>query len=118
MIEELRKQIDDSDYWDARVIALDCHYFGDEVKLVYEDEDKDNGKMTYHFKECYKVKIEHLIDYPKNIPSKELKPAQIPYFMQDVELNELTLGNKKYLEFKIDMYPIDLYIVCKHLTIY
>lgn len=34
MIEALKKQIEDSSYWDARVKALDCNYFGDEVKLV------------------------------------------------------------------------------------
>ena len=31
MIQELLKKIEDSYYWDARVKALDCNYFGDEV---------------------------------------------------------------------------------------
>lgn len=114
MIEELRKQIEDSDYWDARVKALDCNYFGDEVKLVYEDID---GEVVYQFAECYKIKIEHPVEYPKKIPSRELKVAQIPYFMQDVEVNEIIVENRKYLEFTINMYPIELYIVCKKFNI-
>lgn len=115
MIETLRKQIEDSYYWDARVKALDCNYFGDEVKLVYEDND---GEIVYQFEECYKIKIEHPVECPKDIPSKELKVTQIPYFMQDVEVNEVTLGDKKYLEFTINMYPIELYIVCKKFNIF
>ena len=51
------------------------------------------------------------------MPSKDLKIPQIPYFMQDVEVNEITLGDKKLLEFKIDMFPIELYIVCKDFKI-
>lgn len=50
MIEALKKQIEDSYYWDARVKALDCNYFGDEVKLVYEDNDEE---IIYQFEGCY-----------------------------------------------------------------
>ena len=114
MIEKLRKQIEYSYYWDARVKALNCNYFGDEVKLVFEDNGTD---ITYLFEECYKINIEHAMDYPKDIPSKEFDIAQIPYFMQDVEVNEILSGDKQYLEFKINIYPIEMYIVCKHFNI-
>lgn len=40
MIQELIKKIEDSYYWDARVKSLDCNYFGDEVRLVFEDDKK------------------------------------------------------------------------------
>ena len=115
MIQELLKKIEDSYYWDARVKALDCNYFGDEVKVVFEDDEKD---ITYHFSECYKVKIEHAVECPKDRASKELTLLQIPYFIQDVELKEIELCQKKYMEFKINMHPIELLIVCKKFDIY
>lgn len=114
MLEEIIKQIEDSYYWDARVKTLECNYFGDEVNLEFEDEKKS---IIYHFEECYKIKIEHAFEYRKNIPSKELKVTQIPYFMQNVELNEITEDKTQYMEFKINMYPIELYIVCKQFNI-
>lgn len=114
MIEALRKQIEDSYYWDARVKVLECNYFGDEVKLVYED---NGGEIVYQFEECYKIKIEHCIDWPKDVPSKKLKISQIPYFMQNVEVNEVILEDKNYLEFKINMHPVELYILCRKFTI-
>lgn len=40
------------------------------------------------------------------------------YFMQDVELKEIELCQKKYMEFKINMHPIELLIVCKKFDIY
>ena len=41
MIQEVLKKIENSYYWDARVKSLDCNYFGDEVKLVFEDVEKE-----------------------------------------------------------------------------
>ena len=64
MIQEIEKKIKDSYYWDARVKSLECNYFGDEVKIVFEDEKKD---ITYFFSKCYKVLIEHDVEYIKEI---------------------------------------------------
>ena len=111
MIAELQKSINDSYYWDARVKLLDCKYFGDEVKLVFEDGQRD---ITYHFQECYSIKIEHSFGYPKSNPSQELSLSQIPYFMQDLELREVIIDDKRYLKFMINMFPIELYIVCEN----
>lgn len=114
MIEEIIKKIEESNYWDARIKTLECNYFGDEVKLAFEDNERD---IVYHFEECYKINIDHLFEYPKNIPSRELNDAQIPYFMQDVELNEITIEDKNYMEFRINMHPIKLYVICKKFNI-
>ncbi len=114
MIDELIKQIEDSYYWDARVKALDCNYFGDEVKLIFEDEKKD---IVFYFTGCYQVKIDHVYEYPKEIPSKELKITQIPYFMQDVEVNEIIVKDNMYYGFEINIYPIQVHIVCKNFNI-
>ena len=99
MIQEVLKKIENSYYWDARVKSLDCNYFGDEVKLVFEDVEKE-------------------IEYHKNIASKELTRCQIPYFMQDVEVKELQIDSNRYMEFKINMYPIELSVLCDSFEIY
>lgn len=114
MIEMLRKQIEDSNYWDARVKALDCNYFCDEVKLVFEGDGDD---VAFHFEECYEIRVDHPLEYSKDIPYRELTTAQIPYFMQDVELNEMTVDKKTYLKFQINLYPITLYVVCARFRI-
>lgn len=115
MIEDTMKIIEDSYYWDSRVKALDCNYFGDEVKLVFEDDEKD---ITYHFEGCYSVKMEHVFEYQKDMASKDLSRAQIPYFMQNVELQEMKINKNKYMKFMINMFPMDVLIVCKKFSIY
>ena len=114
MIDEIKKEIEDSYYWDARVKVLDCKYWGDEVTLVFDDDGPD---ITYHFTECYQVEIAHDPQYPKDIPSKNLTPPQVPYFFQDVEVEEIDIDETKYLRFKINMYPINLSVMCKKFSI-
>ena len=115
MIQEIEKKIKDSYYWDARVKSLECNYFGDEVKIVFEDEKKD---ITYFFSKCYKVLIEHDVEYIKEISPTHLTFAQIPYFMQNVEVKKVDMYQEEGMEFKINMYPIELLIVCKSFDIY
>lgn len=115
MIKKIMEQIENSRYWDQRVREVECNYFGDEVKLIFGQE---NQKVLYHFEKCYRIRIEHDDEYEKKIPSKTLSIPQIPYFMQDVKLREIILHKNKYLEFTINMYPIELYVVCKKFKIY
>ena len=114
MIANIKNKIEESYYWDARVKAIDCNYFGDEVKLVFEDNEKD---ITYHFHCCYEVAIRHLTDYTKDIHSKDLKREQVPYFMQDVNVEEIEIDNKKFISFSINLHPIELSIKCLKFTI-
>lgn len=115
MLDDIKRKINDSYYWDARVRALDCNYFGDEVKLEFEDGEK---YITYYFEECYKVMIQHVVEYPKDRATRELKVSQIPYFMQNVELEVINNQEKILMEFKINMYPIELSIICNKFSIY
>lgn len=114
MIKNIVKQIEESNYWDARVRALECNYFGDEVKLVFENGENN---IIYHFESCYKIVIEHCVEYSKDFPSRELSITQIPYFMQDVEVKEITLNQKILMEYRINMHPIKLFIVCEKFSI-
>lgn len=110
MIEKIREQIKESFFYDARVRTLECNHFFDEVKFVFED---DNNEVIYHFEECYKIEMEHFVEYQKDIPYRNLTNSQIPYFIQNVEVNEVVINQKDFIEFKIEMYPMKLLILCK-----
>lgn len=114
MLDNVKKQIADTYYWDARVTALECNYFGDEVRVTFED---DKNGTTFLFENCYTVKIRHTISYLKERPTRELGISQIPYFMQAVEVNMICLQGNEYMEFKINMHPVELYVVCKKFAV-
>jgi len=114
-IEEVKKKVEEFYYWDAKLIHLACEYFGDEVTLVYDEED--GNYVVYRFLECYKSDFYHLIDYPKNVPYKDLVRRQIPFSMQNVDiLVDIKDGKELYI-FNINAHPLYLEIWCKDIEL-
>ena len=113
-VESIKKKMEELHYWDARVIHLKCDYFGDEVTLVYEDEEKN---VTYKFEGCYKVHFNHLYDYDKLKKVKDMTVAQLPYFLQDVDVLDVIEDDIDFFSCKIEMFPLSLEILCKTIII-
>ncbi len=106
----LLKKIEEMHYWDARVISLSTNFFGDELVLVYEDSD---GDVVYRFSNCYQINYKHALDYDKEKPISEFTRAELPYFLQNVELEDYINKGVKYLKCTITMPPLELDILCK-----
>lgn len=109
-VQEKQDIIDKLHYWDARVLELSCNYFGDEVKLVYGE---NNETVCYTFSECYKVNLEHCLAYNKKMSSKEMKIPQMPYFLQSVRVGSVKENDTMLYTCIIDMFPLNLEIWCK-----
>lgn len=111
---EIQKLIDDLDYWDARVIQLECNYFADEITMVFEDEDEN---VICNFIGCYKSVFDHVKQYSKFRPVKEMDITQIPYFLQDIKIGEIKEEGVELLTCDINMFPLYLQIWCKDIKI-
>lgn len=115
MLEKIKREIENSNYWDARVRELSCNYFADEVKIVYEDEN--DFYVIYDFYSCYQVKINHVIGYEKDMPAKEYSRGQIPYFLQSVNVELSIVENVEFYKVNINMHPIEIEILCKDINV-
>jgi hypothetical protein len=111
---KLQKKIDEFHYWDARVLQVTCDYFADEMSLIYEDEE-DN--VCYDFIGCYRISFDHCLTYEKTIPPRQLLRSQIPYFLQNVVVEEEVHADIKFYTCKIDMFPINLEVLCKDIIV-
>lgn len=114
MISQIIKKIEKCHYWDARLLKLECNYFGDEVSLCLGDKIIE---YEFHFISCFDVEIKHAYQYPKETSYSELKISQIPFFIHDIKLKEKEILEEKYLEFFIEASPLSLKIVCKRFEI-
>ena len=111
----IQQTINELYYWDAAVKSLECNCFADEVTLVYANED---GDVTYRFINCYKVVFDHYIGYAKNIPVRKLSFAQIPYFLQNVEISEIEIEQEQKLySCKLLLPPLEVIIWCKDIMV-
>jgi hypothetical protein len=114
-VNEIQALIDEYYYWDLRVKSLECNYFADEIKLIYDDSEGND--VTYNFIGCYKSVFDHVKNYDKFKPVQEMVIGQIPYFLQDVEVSEIVEEEIHFFTCKINMFPLYLDIWCKDIKI-
>jgi len=114
-VEKIQSIINEYNYWDLRVKKLECSYFGDEIELAYDDS-KGND-ITYRYVGCYKCCFDHVKNYDKFIPVKNMSIAQIPYFLQEVTISELIDDEVEFYVCKINMFPLNLEIWCKDIQV-
>ena len=112
--KEIQGLVESLNYWDARVTSLNCNHFADEIELTYDIEEHS---VVYKFIGCYKSLFNHHKGYDKCIPVREMRLAQIPYFMQDIEIDEVLVEDIVFYTCKINMYPLSLEICCKDIKI-
>lgn len=113
-IKKMQELAESYHYWDMRVCKLDCNHFADEVTLTYNDDD---GEVTYSFLGCYKALFNHVANYEKTTPAKEMKLSQIPYFLQDISFAAEIEDGVDFFSCKIKMFPLEVEIWFKHLEI-
>lgn len=113
-MNKYQNEIEKYHYWDSRIIELKSNFFGDELILAYIDND---FYIYYKFKGCFKTLLEHDLDYEKIECSKMTLP-EIPYFIQDIEITEITLNNKNLQKCKINMYPLTVELLCNEIEVF
>ena len=111
LIKKVITEIEKTEYWDARVLRLESLYFMDSLILEYEYDEKHN--VVICFKRCYDINFSHWIEYKKTPDYAHLTIGQIPYFIQKIDVSN---KNEK-LEFKINAWPLDLYILCDDIDV-
>lgn len=114
-VSEIQRIIDEYDYWDMSVKVVECCHFADEVRIIYDDSE--GGYVCYNFMGCYKTVFDHVKEYDKGKPIKDMTQSQMPYFLQDVKIDEITEGSNHLWICKINMFPLYLEIWCKDIKI-
>ena len=114
-IEECKEKMSIYEYYEARVKKLDCMYFGDEVHLIHEYYDEYD--ISYQFTGCCKIIFDHDKGSNKWGPVSKMSLAQIPYFMFNIDIEEVTEQNEKFCSISIDMGLLEVVIWCKDINV-
>ena len=112
--DEMQKMIESWHYWDAPVTYLNCNHFADEIELAFNDDDV---RVVYSFTGCYKSTFNHVLGYDKLRPVREMTPSQVPYFLQDIEVDVDVEDGVDFYVCKINMFPLSLKIWCKNIEV-
>ena len=103
--------------WDARITGINCNYFADEVEICHESSE-DSVDVVYKFTGCYRVIFEHVKNYDKGGPMKEITLAELFYALQSIEVSSVSENNINFYTCKIDMFPMNVEIWCKDIEVF
>ncbi|MEW9677691.1 hypothetical protein ABRT01_16160 [Lentibacillus sp. L22] len=111
--QQIQSKIENMYYWDARVLKMDSNFFGDEITIVFEDTDYN---VELLFTGCSKFVFVTSVD-DRLKPLRELTKPQIPYFIQNVEIEDIQIDEKDLLKCNILMPPLNVEVVCTDVII-
>jgi hypothetical protein len=103
----IQQLFDKLDYCDAKVIQLNSNYISDEIELTF---DNGNVIIKCKFCGCYKSIFDHEKNYKKMRPVKEMNSAQMPYYLQNIEISESMETDNLLFICKINMFPLNVEI--------
>ncbi len=112
-IEKIQKKIDETDYWDCEIFDLKISYFGDEIELIFYNDEESSWKIS--FLSCYKVLYETDANRRKIFSVKDMKRPQLGYWIQDISVNEAP--TEGFYIIKLDLSIMEIQIECRNIHI-
>lgn len=113
MNSEVQKVIDETDYWDMKILDLKVTYFGDEVEIIIDNDERTCWKI--YFSSCYKVSYETDANRRKIRKVKDMKKPQLGYYGQDISVCESK--NDDFYKVDLDLSIMEMHIECKDIFV-
>ncbi len=108
------KKIDETDYWDEKILDIKGLYFLDEITLIIDDEYKDTC-WKIAFLSCYKVSYTTDASWRKIKNVKEMIHSQLGYYGQDISV--FKSENIGFYKVYLDLSIMEMHIECKNISV-
>lgn len=114
MIEMLQEKINQTGYWDLKILDLNANYFGDEVNIFVYNDDDTSWKIS--FLSCFRVTYETDSTWRTISHVREMKNPQLGYYGQDITLSE-SKDFEGFYDVTIDLTILTAKIICKDVSV-
>lgn len=114
MLKELQRKIDETQYWDLRILGFQINYFGDEVNIFIYNDEVTSWRIS--FSSCYRVEYQTDANWRTIAHVSDMRKAQLGYYGQDITLTQ----NKSLDDFydvKIDLTILTAKVTCKEINV-
>lgn len=114
-IEQMQKQINAINYWDAEVFDFRLAFFGDEVEIIIEDTvDFDYSLKFIH---CYKVCYEDTDKLGRSLDvlKRDFTKRKLGYYLHDIVIEKSS--NKEFVDIQLTTAPLFIQLTCKAIQI-
>ena len=114
MLKELQRKIDETQYWDLRILDFQIDYFGDEVNIFIYNDEVTSWRIS--FLSCYRVEYQTDANWRTITHVSDMKKAQLGYYGQDITLAQNKSLNDFY-DVKIDLTILTAKVTCKDINV-
>lgn len=114
MIKMLQEKINQTEYWDLKILDFNTDYFGDEVNIFVYNDDDTSWKIS--FLSCFRVTYETDSTWRAITHVREMKNPQLGYYGQDITLNE-SKDFEGFYDVTIDLTILTAKIICKDVSV-
>lgn len=114
MIKMLQEKINQTEYWDLKILDFNIDYFGDEVNIFVYNDDDTSWKIS--FLSCFRVTYETDSTWRAITHVREMKNPQLGYYGQDITLNE-SKDFEGFYDVTIDLTILTAKIICKDVSV-
>lgn len=114
MLKELQRKIDETQYWDLRILDFQIDYFGDELNIFIYNDEVTSWRIS--FSSCYRVEYQTDANWRTITHVSDMRKAQLGYYGQDITLTQ----NKSLDDFydvKIDLTILTAKVTCKEINV-
>lgn len=113
-IEAKQQEIENTEYQDMRIWDIQTRYFGDEVIIFVENNDKTCWEIV--FSSCYTVNYQTDANMRRIDKVESMRGGQLGYYGQDMLLEPYSEDND-FVRCVIDLSIMTMEIVCKNIEV-
>lgn len=114
MVEILQAKIDQTEYWDLKILDFNADFFGDEVSVFVSNDTETSWKIS--FLSCCRVTYETDAAWRSIANVREMKKPQLGYYGQDITLSE-SKDFEGFYDVSIDLSIMTAKIICKDVNV-
>ena len=98
--KKIQEEIEKNWYWDFRVERIESSNFFDDI-------------VSFRFESCYEIHFQQDLHFEKKKRMKNCSSNEIPYYIQDVSVSEVTKKEDTYYNVFMNIWPMSLNVLCK-----
>ena len=114
-IEEMQRRIDETEYWDEKILDIKNLYFGDEIEVILDDDENEDTCWKIVFFACYGVSYITDADRRKIKFVKEMSNSQLGYYGQNILVCESEKAD--FYKVDLDLSIMEMHIECKDILV-
>jgi len=111
--ETVMKKIENTEYWDARILEFEVRYFGDEIVIWMEEDHEYYWKIQ--FLTCQDVHYSTDAGRRGDIRVRDMGKPQLGYWAQDIQVTENPVSG--FYKVAMDLDALRVTVVCQNVLV-